>query len=475
MKNHGISNAELSRLLNYKSKNTIQRVVSGESGNQSKLKVLKDITRLENSFLNIEEIKELEKAFNISTVGEEKHLAINEMKNLFFREDYTKETQITDIQTLKEISINEFFASIEQNENEIIITNCCWNSLVISLLNLLKRSKATKIRQYILLSDKLPDTIHYIGNILPIIYHKRYLGYTIKMKDIDLNSAGELSHNIINIRSKESNGKIKSYHIEMHGDTSGILLTEKYNLFEYWIKTLAKYKTYTKQIKTTYEQKNNASAYIKFTEFYYKMENNNSIYIYRPNFGLNYVKPEIVKKALIDGIEEFNIKGFLAEKHIAKLEEIHIKRYERLFNKKKVIQHICTESSLEEFAKTGKHADHLFAMRPYSRAERIEILKNLLYNIEHNPHFNIHLLKNETTSINIEIICYENVGVAFTSMQTAYDFSENHTEAILKQKDFINIYIDYFSNVLLKKYVQDQTETVNVFRRLIHQIETATE
>ena len=75
-------------------------------------------------------------------------------------------------------------------------------------------------------------------------------------------------------------------------------------------------------------------------------------------------------------------------------------------------------------------------MRPYSRAERIEILKDLLYNIENNPHFNIHLLKKDDPSLDIEMICYENIGIAFTSMQTDYDFSENHTEAILKQKDF---------------------------------------
>ncbi len=474
IKTHGITNAELSRLLNYKSKNTIQRIISGESGKASKTKVFNDIINNRNLFFNNDEIKELELALDISSIGEEKHLALNEMNELMFQEFKKYDSpQLTDIQSMNIISMKDLLESIKNNTNDIIIINCCWKAVILALDDFLSKSQTTQIKQCILLNKNLADTIRNIGNILPIFHNTNYAAYSIESKDIHPNSVGELSHNVILIRSKEENGKISTFLIVNHNEHNGFVIKEKYNLFDYWQNLANKYESYANPIKTTYEQKNSANAYIKFTELYYKLENNNTIFTFRPDFCMTYVNPTITKNAFIDGIKQLQLKGFMSEKNIAKLEEIHTKRFNNVFSKSKVTQHVCTEASLEKFAQTGLLSDHLFAMRPYTKAERIEILKTLLENIEHNPHFNFWLLKDNNSPMNIEVICYDKFGVEFTSMQTDYNFTGNHSEAIIKHKDFVNLYKEYFVNEILRKRVHDQTETVRVFIRIIAELESS--
>ncbi len=110
-------------------------------------------------------------------------------------------------------------------------------------------------------------------------------------------------------------------------------------------------------------------------------------------------------------------------------------------------------------------------MRPYTKKERIEILKNLLYNEENNPHFNLHLLKCEDDYLNMEMAYFENIGLEITSMDTGYNLKEGHTEAIVKQEDFIELYTQYFTGELLKKCVKPANDSVLFLKQLISELE----
>ena len=128
---------------------------------------------------------------------------------------------------------------------------------------------------------------------------------------------------------------------------------------------------------------------------------------------------------------------------------------------------------MKEFVQTGKISDHFFIMRPYTIKERIEILKNLLYHIENNPHFNIHLLKYDDIFLNIEACFFEDIGVRFTPMSTNYNMENNHAEAVVNHKAFTDLYKELFTGVLLQKYVKTQAETVNLFKALIAELEAS--
>lgn len=474
IKKYDLNYSELTVMLNYKSKNTLHRIFTGESGDKSRTKVFNDIAGNDKIKFSKEDIEELERALEVSRIGTEKFEAMAEMRNLLRKKDErADEVSLTDIQTMNQTTLEEVTDSLKNFENEIIIINCCWESVSQAMNELMAASKETKITHYIVITDNTADTVRKIGNVMPMIYNHGYMGYSAKDKDIGKVVPDELAYNLIAVRCKEKNGKMHGYQLIMHNETSGYLTKESFNLFDYWDSITKKNIADFHPIKSSYSQISSADAYLRFTEMYFKMENNNTIYTYRPDICFNYVDVPITKAALMDGLKTINAGDLAAERMIKKLEDIHTRRFNNIFTKKKVTQHVCTVKGLEKFAKTGILSDHFFAMRPYTMKERIEIFKNLLDHMENNPHFNIHLLKDDSSFLEMEAICFENIGVDFTSMQTKYKLTEGHTEAIVRQEDFLELYTEYFTGELLKKHVKPQHETLQFMKQLISDMEKA--
>jgi len=472
MKEYKISYSELTSILNYKSKNTLHRVVTGESGYKSRVKIFNDIISNDNLKFSKEDLEDLEQALLISKIGTGKFEAMEEMRNLLRRKEKTTEDiYITDIQTNKIISLDTFIDSLKNSVNDILIINCCWSAVSNSMTKLMDASPKTNITQYMVLTSKMAKTVSTIGNILPMVHYKGYMGYSSTTKDNGDPFPSALRYNLIAIRSKEENGKMSGYQIILHNENEGYITTEGYNLFDYWDEITKKEVDNMLQIKTSYPHSDTADEYLKFTEMYSKMEFNNAIYTYKPDICFNYINTQITKAAFIDGITGLGAGGLISEKLIKKLEEVHEKRYTNIFTKKKVTQHVCTAKGLKNFAETGILSDHFFAMRPYTLKERIEIFKNILDQEENNPHFNIHLLKDDNGFIEMEAICFENIGVDFTSMNTDYKLTEGHTEAIVRQKEFLELYIEYFTGELLRKDVRPSNETIAFLKQLIAQME----
>ena len=477
LKKYNLNYSELSRKLNYSSKNTLYRILNGESGEKSRHKVFSDIAENTELGFSTDDIRELEQALKISAVGSDKYQAVIEMRNLMLKKNQsTSDIALNDIYHSKEISLYEFSTSIKNNKNEIIILNCSWAQVASCMKELLTVSEESHLIQYMILTEKTADIVRQIESVLPIINYSNYNSYSIETKNIPQDITDEFSHNLIAIRSTERNGKIHHYSILLHNDHSGILFHESCDHYNYWFNKGTTITKYVLPIKINYTQDQSPEAYLKFTELYYQMEKDTNIYTYKPDISFIYINAPITKAALIDGLKNIgnevpNSSAF--KSLIDKLEDIHTKRYDNIFSKKNVTQHVLSEKAMKEFVKTGTLSDHFFIMRPYTVKERIEILKDLLYHIENNPHFNIHLLKYDDIFLNMEACFFEDVGVRFTPMSTNYNMENNHAEAVVNHKAFTDLYKELFTGVLLQKYVKSQTETVNLFKSLISELEAS--
>ena len=475
MKKYNTNYSELSRKLNYSSKNTLYRILNGESGEKSRNKVFSDIAESIEIDFSTDDIRDLEQSLSVSSVGSDKYQAVAEMRNLLLKKDkILPKITLNDVYNARETSLYEFTQSIINNKNEIIILNCNWHQVSSCMKELLTVSEISKLTQYMLLTEKSVDIVRQIESVLEIINFPNYNSYSIDKKYISRDTEDEFSHNLIVIRSTEKSGKIHNFSVILHNDHSGILKHENCDYYSYWEKRGTLVKDGSIPIKINYSAKKSPEEYINFTEFYYQLEKDRNIYAYKPDIPFCYVNVPITKAALLDGLKNINDSeeyslGF--KKMIEKLEYIHSKRYENIFSKKKVTQHVLSESAMKEFAHTGMLQDHFFIMRPYTVKERIEILNNILFHIENNPHFNIHLLKYDNIFLNLEACYFEDIGVRFTPMSTNYDMRRDNAEAVVNHKTFTDLYKELYIGVLLKKYVKPQSETVKFFRSLISELE----
>ena len=82
MKKYNTNYSELSRKLNYSSKNTLYRILNGESGAKSRKKVFSDIAESIELNFSTDDIRDLEQSLSVSSVGSDKYQAVAETRFL---------------------------------------------------------------------------------------------------------------------------------------------------------------------------------------------------------------------------------------------------------------------------------------------------------------------------------------------------------------------------------------------------------
>ena len=128
---------------------------------------------------------------------------------------------------------------------------------------------------------------------------------------------------------------------------------------------------------------------------------------------------------------------------------------------------IFSKQAMARFAKTGRQSDHFFAMRPFTREERVAVLTHLKAQNEQNPYFSIYFFKPEYHQPRTEICLYEGKGTMLTKADTDYDFSGMHAEALITQPEFSRKYKEFFLKDLLESKVLSPKETLAAFDELI--------
>ena len=169
-----------------------------------------------------------------------------------------------------------------------------------------------------------------------------------------------------------------------------------------------------------------------------------------------------------DGFAE---KGFAQDDAldamIQRFYAVHRKRFDNYFQKRRPTHTIFSKQAMARFAKTGRQSDHFFAMRPFTREERVAVLTHLKAQNEQNPYFSIYFFKPEYHQPRTEICLYEGKGTMLTKADTDYDFSGMHAEALITQPEFSRKYKEFFLKDLLESKVLSPKETLAAFDELI--------
>ena len=461
-----LSSAQLSQMLHHKSKTTLFRLFQNQAGSDSLTRVYNELLKCDELQLSECERQELSKSLAISQDGVQTYRTQSAMWNLLRQTPYTSRTINLEIHSnsMNIIELPTFFAQLSHTQNiEIIMINCCWDSVIYQLTQLLDTAKAKiTIQHYMKINSDTARTINVIHNILPLISYINYMGYSIYENDV-FDNTDTMNVNALIIRT---NNNTEEHQILMYDENCGTVYTSC-GIFDYWRSFINKYTDISLPIKNVYPTVASASDYVRFTESYYKMELNHNIYMYKPDLCINYVNTDIAKAAFDDGIKMNNINLPDIDKLIDELVGVQRKRFNNIFHQKRVTHCIYSANAMRAFAQTGVHSDHFFAMRPFTVTERIEILSHMVNQMEHNPYFNIHLLKDEDTYKMIEATCFEGAEIRFTSTKTNYNLSTGHTEALITHKEFMDAFVRFFIDELLKKHTQPVKNTIAFFNALI--------
>ena len=470
LKEKQVSASELARMMNYKSRNSIFRILSGKGGHGARQTFCERLLREDPLRLSDEQRDRLGQALEISRVGWKAYLDNRAMRELLMAGKPRPAQQTVRVEAAYLYPQDPDFCKATESLNRaqrvrLTILGCCDRAIFDALRERLSRMDVRcKVQIVHLIYTGPEEIVRNIAAIQPLLYCDSYSAYCIE--------PGTFSRE----RERVYRGNCIYAHVQdEHGDwyDRQLLLIDK-GVFVPMNRMAAAEHNPIKvlfdqdlarmmPLKARLRRGMDVREYLAYTEDCRKLEQNRAIYTIKLDVPVSFVPADILASCVRDGLPG---KEAL-EAAMEDMERIHRQRFENFRTKKKVNHTIFSREAMERFARTGRQSDHFFALRSYTPGERVRILQNLREQEAENPYFHVHFFADDFEPPASEIALYEGVGMLMAKPYTNYDLSGDHAETIIAQEEFCASYRAFFLHDLLERHVLSREATMAVLDELI--------
>ena len=466
LKEKRISASELARMMNYKSRNSIFRILSGESSHSTRKAFYTRLKQEDPLSLDEKQRQRLEQALEISRIGMKDYLGNQAMRGLLTCSASKPACRTVRIETANDNPQDPGFrkaieAAACAQRVHLTIMGCCDRAIFDALHDWLdRRDKGCEVKIVHVIYTGAEEIVRNIAAIQPLLYCDFYDAYCMEPNMVSRERECVYRCSCIYAHVQDARGDWYDRQLLLidrgefvpmcripTGDNSPIR-----TCFEQDLKRMP-------PLKKMFDKAMNDSGYLDFAKECCRLEQNRAIYMIKLDVPLSFVQPDIVASCVMDGMIE--------KKTMEDMIRVHQRRFDNYFTKKKVSHVIFSREAMERFARTGRQSDHFFALRSYTPEERVRILRNLREHEERNPNFHVHFFEEGYQPPSAEVGLYEGVGTLMAKPYTDYTLTGEHAETIITQKEFCARYKAYFMNDLLERHVMNRKETLAVLDELI--------
>ena len=210
-----------------------------------------------------------------------------------------------------------------------------------------------------------------------------------------------------------------------------------------------------------YEHLQTSKDYIAFTEQNYRMEYNRKALIFKPTPGIQMLPAEIVEQTFIDFLAE-NLEPVSAARDT--LIYIYEKRVKNFYSRLKPTYLMLSFESMLRFARDGVLADHFFACRPFTKAERISIIC-MLQTFSQRKDVIVSFRKQGSWRVSMEV--YDGKGALFYPSSSNYNAAQRkYRELFLPGKEYSNLLFQYASESGFFEQSSSESDD-DIYRKLL--------
>lgn len=473
LEEEGLSASEVSRMVGFRSRNSIFRILSDQSSIRAQEDFLDTLKNQIGSQWPEQHWQDLQEAMDITRIGLNDYLGSEAIRQLILPQQVThKEIMVMmddeqdrlQTRSLRE-QLREFLA---MGRLHITMRGCCdagLCSIMAEELAAAGREGRVEMIHYVSMGDDV--VIQNVMAIQPLMYYNWYIARQLDPDKCSREMAALFAPGVMHLQITCPSGETRDYALALCDKTAMLMVEMKVSRYTHAKEKIQQYIHQLPMLQNHFPISDSPEDYLRYTEQYRQMEFDREVYSIKPDVPINLIHPDILLPSVMDGFRDY---GFADREHlmplVQSLYDIHLMRFENFFRKRKVTHIVFSLEAMRSFMRTGKQTDHFFAMRPYTLAERMAILNHLRDQAAKNPHFYIHFLKEDTPAPIMEITMYEGYGVMFTKANTDYNLAGEHTEALVTHPGFMRKYREFFMRELLPRYVMSHHETMAALEEL---------
>ena len=467
-----LSASEAARLVGFRSRNSIFRILSGEASTDIKLRFLESLHDALKDKWPEERWRMLQEALLVERIGPAHYRENRAFARVLFMPEETVDCTVMKLLadgSTEEYPMTQVLQEIAASRQaEIVITGCYDAGLARMLAEVCGEAGdhgRLKIRHYIDVSGE--SAIQNILSLLPLMsrpwYNARLVEpdtcpeemmalYRLSALHVDCWDDQGVQHGGMFIRFDK---QLFASRMEARGACTAIAVLDKWRFRLELLKPLLK-------------QDGGPEVFVEYTKRYGQMEENCAIYSIKPDAHFNCIPARVLEQAIVEGFAQSGMAAGpeLLDLIIA-LRQVHNARFDNMMNKHRPTHLVYSLPMMERFMRTGVLSDQFFLQRAYTVEERREIIRVLLDAMRASPWFNVHFLKPGAPELHYEISCYEGKGVMFTDAYTGYDLATDHSEALITLPAFEASFIRYFKEELLPHYVLPRAQVIQELERLL--------
>lgn len=467
-----LSASEAARLVGFRSRNSIFRILSGDSSVDVKMRFLNSLREVLGAAWPERRWEDLQEALSVERLGPERY----ETNQAFRRVLHEEDNQIPEVMVQQRDREGRFFEvtlaelmkeTMKDRRVEIIVTGCCDSGLARLLEACCGEAGANgtlTIRHYID-TEEAVVTQNILG-ILPLICKPWYNARLVAPGSCPSQMQALYRAHALYIHRYDASGAVEGMTLIRYDDTH-FFGQEKIPYVCPEVIVLDRWRFHLELLKPMPEIKNGPETFITYTDQCAQMEKDCAIYSIKPDLHFNCIPSTLLEQAVLDG---FRQSGMAAGPELVALidalKQIHDGRFANMM-KHKPTYLIYSYHAMERFMNTGVQSDHLFIQRRYTVEERRGIIRSLIGMMKKNPWFNVRFLREGEPELYYEITLYDGRGVLLMDAYTGYELNVDHSEAMITLPAFMESFKRYFEDELLTSYVLTREESLQMLEHLL--------
>lgn len=472
LKENGITASEAARLVGFRSRNSIFRILADEGSADVKLRFFRLLHDAVGDQWPLSCWQQLEEALILERLGMERYRAYRAIGSVLYEKteecpDYLVQYYDENLQ-VRELSLKDMLTEmLRADKAEIVITGRCDTPLSRLLADCCDEAGSQGrlvLRHYI---DVEAQTVtENIMGVLPLISKPWYNARLVEPRSIPEQMQiiyrlhalyihlwkGEEQTGIVLIQIDDTHF---TYHTRTDGSCPPILVLDRWR-FELEL------------LKAMPSLSEGPAAFVEYTNQCAQLEKDCAICSIKPDLHFSCIPTELLEQAVLDAFSENGVAaGPELIELISALKVIHNDRFSNMKNKHRPTHLVYSYRAMERFMRTGVQSDHFFMQRPFTVEERKRIIRGMRKLMAENPWFNVHFLKQHVQGLRNEITYFEGKGVLLNDAYTGYDLKDNYSEAVVTLPTFMECFRQFFMDEILVHHVESRAETFRLFDQLL--------
>ncbi len=465
MKKHRITISDLTRRLRIKSNTTLSRVLHAECSTQAAETFYQQLVNAIPTVFDAAELRELERALEVTRIGLPAYCANQEMWQLL--ENETPPSTPFPIESYGNgrftttTQLRAFYKTVK-NATLHIISSLTYPlfSEMRDLIVELAPARNIQVHHYFSLDGDDSQIIHAIRMALPALNLPDYYGY--KMNRPATLDKEFLSQSHAVAQFERADGSFGTHVIVFVANRCLLYENdEKNGIYDMMVRRIQEQGRWYAPIKEENAAERQADVLLSAKRIYLQ-EKDRSIYCIKPDIPLSAFPYEMIGELLSDNSSRTAMSGAM----VAELKWIHMQRNRNIFEKKSPSHYILQRSGLRRFAETGIMHSQPPGLRSQTIPERITTLSECLRRSQDTSFFNLHLGKGRLEACDrVEILCLDQLGVQFFNLGQRHPIG-----TVISLSEFTRLFQNFYTEELLTKYVESDQACYAFLQTLIDEL-----